>query len=154
MTLLEIKQKIRYYTRRAADGDTALQTLVGILKNDVPHYTGVYIYMLEPDRKTLKLTHFEGRPTQHTRIPVDKGVCGAAVREAVTVVVPDVSADERYLACSLETKSEVVVPIFKDGKVIGEIDIDSDELDPFTEADTDILEFAAATIAQRIPVAD
>ena len=150
MTLLELKQKIKYYTRRAVDGDAALQTLVAILKNDIPHYTGVYIYMLERDGQTLKLTHFEGRPTAHTRIPVDQGVCGAAVREAATVVVPDVAADDRYLACSAETNSEIVVPIFRDGKVIGEIDIDSDELAPFTEADTEILEFAAATVAERL----
>lgn len=150
MTLLELKQKVRYYVRSAASGDASLRALVAILRHDLPHYTGVYIYMLEPDAKTLKLAHFEGRPTEHVQIPVDKGVCGAAVRAAATVVVPDVSQDERYIACSLETKSEIVVPIFKHSQVIGEIDVDSDYPDAFTEADRELLEFAAAVVAEKL----
>ena len=150
MTLLEIKQKIKHAVRRAPDGDAALEALAALLQNDVPHYTGVYIYMLEPGDQTLQLTHFAGRPTEHTRIPIDRGVCGAAVRAAATVVVPDVAADARYLACSLETKSEIVVPIIQHGKVRGEIDIDSDEVDPFTAADTELLEFAAGAVADKL----
>ncbi len=150
MTLRELRQKIQYTVRRAVGADAARQALCRLLQADIPHYTGVYIYLLEADGQTLALMNFEGRPTEHTRIPIDRGVCGAAVREAATVVVPDVAADVRYLACSLATKSEIVVPIFREGKVVGEIDIDSDALDPFTPADPELLEFAAQVIATRL----
>jgi GAF domain-containing protein len=90
-----------------------------------------------------------GAPSPHVRIPLDKGVCGAAVREQQTVVVPDVNADSRYLSCSLETKSEIVVPVFVDGRVVGEIDIDSHTPDAFHDADRQLVERAAALLGSH-----
>ena len=95
------------------------------------------------------LRAFRGRPTDHTRIPVGQGICGRAAREKQTVLVDDVNADPAYLACSLETKSEIVVPVMRGTEVLGEIDIDSDVPAAFTEADREFLERLAFLIAAR-----
>jgi GAF domain-containing protein len=96
-------------------------------------YTGVYMYMLHGDM--LELEAFAGRPTDHTRIPVGKGICGQAVAESRDINVPDVSKAEGYLACSIETKSELVVLIRRGDEILGQIDVDSDALNPFTAAE-------------------
>ena len=88
----------------------------------------------------LILGPYVGKPSPHIRIKFDSGICGAAVKEGQTVVVDDVNSDPRYLACSLETKSEIVVPIWKEGKIVAEIDIDSDELAAFDGKDLEFLE--------------
>src|ERR1700761_6526460 len=85
---------------------------VGIIADRLPYYNWVGFYMLDPDdRNTLVLEAFRGAPTEHVRIPVSEGICGAAVAQGVTVIVDDVASDPRYLACSLETRSEIVAPI-------------------------------------------
>lgn len=94
-----------------------------------PPYTGVYLYMLHGD--TLVLEAFDGRPTHHTRIPVGHGICGRAVAEGRDLNVPDVSRAEDYLACSIETRSELVVLIRRHDEILGQIDIDSDVVDGF-----------------------
>lgn len=112
----------------------------------IPHYTWVGIYAVEGPE--LVLVSWSGpSATQHTRIPVGQGICGAAVAEKSTVLVPDVSKDARYLQCFLNTRSEVVVPILRDGMPIAEIDIDSDQVDAFRPTDKDFLEFVAADLA-------
>jgi GAF domain-containing protein len=128
--------------------DALLERLVAALQAGIPHYSGVYIYWLEAG-DTLRLRAFRGRPTEHQRIPVGQGVCGRAAREKQTVVVDDVSADPAYLACSLETKSEIVVPVLRGATVLGEIDIDSDVPAAFTPDDRVFLEKLAALIAAR-----
>jgi GAF domain-containing protein len=114
----------------------------------VPHYTWVGIYVL--DGKELVLGPFLGKPSPHTRIPLGQGICGAAATEKATIVVDDVNADPRYLACSIETRSEIVVPIMIDGDVLGEIDIDSDKPAAFGSADRALLEPVAALLADRL----
>jgi GAF domain-containing protein len=121
---------------------------VAVLKEDVPAYTWVGIYLLEGDE--LVLGPFLGKPSPHTRIPLGRGICGAAATEQATIVVDDVHADPRYLACSLETKSEIVVPIMHGGEVFGEIDIDSDRYAAFGESDRARLEAVAALLATFI----
>jgi GAF domain-containing protein len=114
-----------------------------------PHYTGVYLYWMDgPD--ALVLRAYRGRPTEHTRIPVAVGICGRAVREKRTVIVDDVTADPSYLACSLETRSEIVVPIMKGGDVLGEIDIDGDDAAAYGPGDQRFLEELARLIATRL----
>ena len=98
----------------------------------------------------LVLGPFVGKPSPHTRIPVGRGICGAAAAEKATIVVDDVNADPRYLACSLETRSEIVVPIMADGEVLGEIDIDSDRPAAFGAADRELLEAVAGRLAPRL----
>lgn len=126
------------------DKDAGLKAVVGLIKENFAHYDWVGIYLIEGS--DLVLHNFIGRPTQHTRIPISDGICGAAVREKKSLIVPDVNADPRYLSCSVQTKSEIVVPILRDGKVYGEIDVDSDLLDAFHSADRKILESVSALL--------
>lgn len=145
--------KIQQALAGVSDFDAACEKVVLLLNRELPTYTGVYVYMLDGD--SLVLTHFVGRPTEHTRIPVDKGICGAAVRAAETIIVEDVSSDPRYIACSVETQSEIVTPIFKKRRegeaadVIGEIDVDSDAPSAFTQEDREMLEKVAEMLAEK-----
>jgi L-methionine (R)-S-oxide reductase len=134
--------------KQAVPFDALLEGVATALQQDFPHYTGVYLYWLEAGT-TLSLRAFRGRPTEHTRIPVGQGICGRAAREQRTVVVEDVNADPGYLACSLETRSEIVVPIMRGRDVLGEIDIDSDVPAAFGPEDREFLEKLARLIAAK-----
>jgi putative methionine-R-sulfoxide reductase with GAF domain len=133
---------------RAPDGAAAMAAAVARLKGGMPAYTWVGIYVLVGNE--LVLGPYEGKPSPHTRIPLGRGICGAAATERTTIIVDDVSADPRYLACSLETQSEIVVPIMRGGDVLGEIDIDSDRPAAFGPADQALLERVAAALAPRL----
>jgi GAF domain-containing protein len=139
---------IRSAVAAAPNPESAMQQAVRLLKDGVPHYTWVGIYVLEGE--DLVLGPFLGKPSPHTRIPLGQGICGAAASEKATIVVDDVNADPRYLACSIETKSEIVVPIMRDGEVFGEIDIDSDQPAAFGAPDRALLEPLAALLADRL----
>jgi GAF domain-containing protein len=107
--------------------------------------------MLDPqDDQVLVLGPYVGSPTPHVRIPVSQGICGAAVASGQAVIVDDVSADPRYLSCSIETQSEIVVPIYVRGKVAGEIDIDSHDSAAFTRAHRAFLEDVAALVGMFV----
>jgi L-methionine (R)-S-oxide reductase len=134
--------------RNQRDPRRALQHVVDILKREVQHYTWVGIYLLEGEE--LVLGPFLGKPSPHTRIAIGQGICGAAARERDTIIVDDVNADSRYLACSLETKSEIVVPIMSGERVLGEIDIDSDQPAAFGAEDRRLLESVASLLAPVI----
>src|SRR6185437_9035964 len=107
----------------AAESVHALQEeIVQTMSRELPYYDWVGFYMLDPaDPLALTLGPYRGEPTPHVRIPVDQGICGAAVASRETIVVDDVSADPRYLSCSIKTRSEIVVPIWVAGNVVGEI---------------------------------
>jgi GAF domain-containing protein len=122
-----------------------LKAIFVLLQKERPHYNWVGFYYLSGGE--LVLGPFVGAPSPHKRIPLDKGICGAAVRERRTVNVPDVTADPRYLACSVETKSEIVVPIEHNGEVVGEIDVDSHQPAAFGPADQSLLEGVASRLA-------
>lgn len=132
----------------APNAASAMTQTVRLLKDGVPAYTWVGIYVL--DGNELVLGPFLGKPSPHTRIPLGRGICGAAATEKATIVVDDVNADPRYLACSVETQSEIVVPIMQDGEVYGEIDIDSDRAAAFGPGDRALLEPIAALLAERL----
>jgi L-methionine (R)-S-oxide reductase len=133
-----------------ADEDRAMAAAVATLKRRMPDYSWVGIYLL--DGNELVLGPFEGKPSPHARIPLGRGICGAAASEKATIIVDDVNADPRYLACSIETKSEIVVPIMAGGEVLGEIDIDSDRQAAFGAVDKTLLEAVAAQLAARMSV--
>jgi GAF domain-containing protein len=136
---------------RTAIGDEpnqAASEAVRLLKAAIPHYTWVGIYLLEGDE--LVLGPFLGKPSPHTRIPLGRGICGAAATQKETIIVDDVNADPRYLACSVETKSEIVVPIMDGDQVLGEIDIDSDRPAAFRDSDRRLLEAVAALLAPAL----
>jgi len=124
---------------------TRLDEIVALLFEQISSYTWVGIYLMDGDH--LVLGPFRGKPSPHTRIPLDKGICGAAASQKKTIIVPDVNADPRFLACSLETRSEIVVPIMDSETCLGEIDIDSDQPDAFDETDRQFLEAVANRLA-------
>ena len=132
----------------APDTDAAMTAAVGILAREVPTYNWVGIYLL--DSNELVLGPFEGKPSPHTHIPLGRGICGAAAAEKATIIVDDVNADPRYLACSVDTRSEIVVPIMKGSEVLGEIDVDSDKLAAFGQRDRRLLETVAELLADRM----
>jgi GAF domain-containing protein len=141
-------ERLRNELARGLERDAALDMAVRLLKDHNPSYTWVGIYLLHQNE--LVLGPFVGRPSPHARIPLGRGICGAAAAERETIVVDDVSADSRYLACSPDTKSEIVVPIMDGGEVLGEIDVDSDHPAAFGPGDRELLEAAAAMLAPRI----
>jgi GAF domain-containing protein len=126
--------------------DEVLREIVAILHEEVDAYNWVGIYLVEEDE--LVLHNFLGRPTPHQRIPLGEGICGSAITENDTIIVNDVKNDARYLACSLETASEIVVPVRVGTRPVAEIDIDSDEADAFNQEDRTFLE----GIAQRLSI--
>ena len=131
--------------------DSFFQNICDILVKDLPHFDWAGFYMLDKeDRGMLELTAFCGAPTEHVRIPVGMGICGRAVKDRVSMVIPDVSAETNYLTCSPDVKSEIVVPIFVDFEVIGEIDIDSHLKDPFTADDKALVEEIALLAGRRL----
>src|SRR5215204_1489887 len=144
----EVLSTIREQISSEQDASLALSRTVGTLKKTLPDYSWVGIYLL--DGNELVLGPFEGKPSPHARIPLGRGICGAAASEKATIIVDDVNADPRYLACSIETKSEIVVPIMAGGDVLGEIDIDSDRQAAFGTADQQMLEAVAALLAERM----
>ena len=137
---------------RGGEPDDVLRAVVELLHDRFDHYSWVGIYLVEGDE--LVLGPWKGpQETDHVRIPVGQGICGAAAASGQTEIVDDVNADPRYLACFPSTRSEIVVPIPFEGRVVGEIDIDSDEPAAFTDADREFLERVAALIAPHSLVA-
>jgi GAF domain-containing protein len=138
--------------RAALDGETdrtrALERTVAELKQAFPAYTWVGIY--EAEGNDLVLGPFLGKPSPHTRIPIGRGICGSAAAEKATIVVDDVHGDPRYLACSLDTRSEIVVPIMAGDRVLGELDIDSDHPAAFGASDRALIESVARMLADRL----
>ena len=127
-------------------GADTLQEAVEVLHDEVDHYSWVGIYLVEGD--DLVLGPWRGpHATEHVRIPVGQGVCGAAAASGETEIVDDVNADPRYLACFPSTRSEIVVPIAHNGRVVGEIDIDSDQPAAFGDEDRELLERVAVLLA-------
>jgi len=127
-----------------------MNALVTLLYEKLGRYNWVGFYMLEREAggDMLVLGPFKGAPTPHTRIPLNQGICGASASAGKTIVVDDVNSDPRYLAWSLETKSEIVVPVFVNGKVAGELDIDSHSVAAFGAEDRKLCEHAAAIVGR------
>jgi GAF domain-containing protein len=143
-----IEQEIRRELAQAGDGRQAMTRAVDILKARVPDYHWVGIYQLFGNE--LVLGPFAGKPSPHTHIPLGRGICGAAAAEKATIIVDNVHSDSRYLACSADTTSEIVVPIMRGCDVVGEIDIDSDRPSAFGADDKRMLEAVAAALSERI----
>ena len=131
-----------------------MQGVCKLLHERMLKYNWVGFYMLEPGAKPpmLVLEVFIGAMTPHTRIPLNQGICGAAASSGKTIVVDDVSKDPRYLACSLETKSEIVVPVFAHGKVVGELDIDSHFPAAFTREHQELVQHCAMLVGKKLEI--
>lgn len=125
-----------------------LTAVCELLRNEIPYYDWVGFYFRNGDKEELKLGPFAGEPTDHTIIPFGKGICGQVAVSNKNFVVPDVKAQTNYIACSIDVKAEVVIPLFKNGVNIGQIDIDSHTADPFSREDESFLEFVNQKVAE------
>ena len=143
-----LTEEITAAIKAASNAAVAMDDTVRLLKDRLPHYTWAGIYLLEGDE--LVLGPYLGKPSPHTRIPLNRGICGAAASEKATIIVDDVNSDPRYLACSIETRSEIVVPIMRGDAVLGEIDVDSDGIAAFGQKDRELLETVARALAEKI----
>ena len=128
--------------------DHRLLHVCKLLESNVDYYNWVGFYFRNGKKEELILGPYVGAPTDHTVIPFGKGICGQVAVSNQNFVVPDVSAQDNYIACSITVKAEIVVPIFVNGENIGQIDIDSNTPDPFTEKDERFLEFVCKQIAK------
>jgi len=124
-----------------------LQQICDFLASQVDYYDWVGFYFKNGDKEELKLAEFTGEPTEHTIIPFGKGICGQVAVSNENFVVQDVSEQDNYISCGWKVKSEIVIPIFVNGENIGQIDIDSHSVNPFTEQDEEILEFVCHQVA-------
>ena len=124
-----------------------LQAICDYLENKISYYDWVGFYFKNGDKEELKLAQFTGEPTEHTIIPFGKGICGQVAISNHNFVVQDVSEQDNYISCGWKVKSEIVIPIFVDGENIGQIDIDSHTVNPFTKDDELLLEYVCKKVA-------
>jgi L-methionine (R)-S-oxide reductase len=148
----EVRNEVSELAAAMPTAQDLMQKMVKLLHDRMLKYNWVGFYMLEAGANPpmLVLGAFEGAMTPHTRIPLNQGICGAAASSGKTVVVDDVSKDARYLACSLETKSEIVVPVFAHGRVVGELDIDSHFPAAFALDDQSLVQHCAALVGTKL----
>jgi GAF domain-containing protein len=153
MSLQELKGEIKAIINNDAFSvNNKLQHICERLESHIPYYNWVGFYFKNGDMEELKLGPYVGAPTDHTIIPFGKGICGQVAVSNKNFVVPDVSAQDNYIACSMTVKAEIVVPIFVNNENIGQIDIDSNTPDPFTEEDERFLEYVCKKVATIIDV--
>ena len=148
----EVRKDVERLAVTARSSEELMSSVVELLHGKMLKYNWVGFYMLERASQppVLVLGAFEGAMTPHTRIPLNQGICGAAASSGKTVVVDDVSSDPRYLACSTETKSEIVVPVFVKGRVVGELDIDSHFPAAFSREDRELVEYCASVVGTHL----
>ena len=116
-----------------------LEKICSLLKEQIDCYDWVGFYFLDKDKKKLILRCFAGKPTEHTEIPIGKGICGQVAKTAKTLIIEDVSKEKNYISCDIDVRSEIVVPIFVDGENIGQIDVDSRIINAFDKNDENFL---------------
>jgi len=152
----EVRKELTELAQTLPSAQDFMRTMVKVLHERMLKYNWVGFYMLEPGANPpmLVLGAFEGAMTPHTRIPLNQGICGAAASSGQTVVVDDVGKDPRYLACSPETKSEIVVPLFVHGKVVGELDIDSHFAAAFSSEHQDLVQHCAKLVGEKLETAE
>jgi L-methionine (R)-S-oxide reductase len=149
MTFAQLKSEVSHIlTSKVYDTEQKLNRVCELLQENIAYYDWVGFYFANEAEQTLHLKAFAGEPTDHTVIPFGKGICGQVAVSNQNFVVPDVKAQDNYIACSINVKSEIVIPLFKDGKNIGQIDIDSHKIDPFTEEDERFLEWVNTEVAK------
>ncbi|WP_245224698.1 GAF domain-containing protein [Pseudozobellia sp. WGM2] len=148
--LTELRPKALEILRSQKSIEEKQQELCSFLQAKVDHYDWVGFYFKNGDKEELKLGPYAGEPTDHTIIPFGKGICGQVAVSNQNFVVPDVAAQDNYIACSITVKAEIVVPLFVNGENVGQIDIDSNTPDPFTQEDERFLEFINSEVAKLI----
>lgn len=147
----ELKKRLSVILEAPNDTtEDKLQKVCQLLDQEISYFNWTGFYFRDGDKEELVLGPYVGAATDHTRIPFGKGICGQVAVSNETFVVPDVHEQDNYLSCSIDTKAEIVVPIMKDGHNIGQIDIDSHKLNPFTDEDREMLEWLCDEIAKII----
>lgn len=147
----EIKKRLSTIIESSSlDVQEKLQKICSLLDQEKPYFDWTGFYFKNGDKEELVLGPYVGATTEHTVIPFGKGICGQVAVSNATFEVPDVSKEENYLSCSISTKAEIVVPIMKNGKNIGQIDIDSHQLNPFTQDDRTMLEWLCNEVAKIV----
>lgn len=147
--MVELKKRIASILESpTADIDDKLKKICQLLDQEIEYFNWTGFYFRNGDKEELVLGPYVGAATDHIVIPFGRGICGQVAVSNETFVVPDVSQEDNYLSCSIDTKAEIVVPIFKDGKNIGQIDIDSHSLNPFTKEDEALLQWICDEVAK------
>lgn len=147
MHINKLKNKIIHIIDENVNIDETLQVICDYLKSNINYYDWVGFYFKNGDKQELKLAQYTGKPTEHIIIPFGKGICGQVALSNKNFVVQDVSEQNNYISCGIAVKSEIVIPIFKNGENIGQIDIDSHQKSPFTKEDEKLLEFVCEQVA-------
>ncbi|SDR96342.1 GAF domain-containing protein [Formosa sp. Hel1_31_208] len=149
MTFEALKQDVEaIISQTTATVDERLLSICKLLEQHIDYYNWVGFYFKNGDKNELKLGPYVGEPTDHIIIPFGKGICGQVAVSNENFVVPDVSAQDNYIACSITVKAEIVIPIFVNNENIGQIDIDSNTPNPFTPEDERFLEFVCQKVAE------
>ncbi|WP_460218036.1 GAF domain-containing protein [Psychroserpens sp. MEBiC05023] len=148
MTFESLKPQVESIIGNASSLDEGLLAICKLLEEHIDYYNWVGFYFKNGNKNELKLGPYVGEPTDHTIIPFGKGICGQVAVSNENFIVPDVSAQDNYIACSITVKAEIVIPIFVNGENIGQIDIDSNTADPFTSEDERFLEFVCQKVAE------
>jgi GAF domain-containing protein len=148
----EVRNQVEALAQAAPTAKELMEGVCKLLHERMLKYNWVGFYMLEAGAQppALVLGAFVGAMTPHTRIPLNQGICGAAASSGKMIVVDDVSKDSRYLACSLETKSEIVVPVFVAKQVAGELDIDSHFSAAFGAEDQELVQYCAEVVGKKL----
>lgn len=145
----DIKKRLSHILESPVnDTQGKLQKICFLLDQEISYFNWTGFYFKNGEKDELILGPYVGAETDHTIIPFGKGICGQVAVSGETFVVPNVKEQDNYLSCSIDTKAEIVVPIFKDGENIGQIDIDSHSIDPFTADDREMLEWLCAEVAK------
>ncbi|MCD6543241.1 MAG: GAF domain-containing protein [Flavobacteriaceae bacterium] len=150
MKLTQIKNTINQIIENNSSTVARLQEICTFLKNEVNHFDWVGFYFQNGNKKELKLAQFSGKPTDHVIIPFGKGICGQVALSNQNFIVQDVTEQDNYISCGLNVKAEIVIPIFKNGQNIGQIDVDSHQKNPFTIEDEQLLEFVCFQVSKFI----
>ena len=147
MNFNELKPKISDLVSNSSSLDATFKEVCELLKTSIPYYDWVGFYFKNGEKEELKIGPYAGATTDHEIIPFGKGICGQVAVSNKNFVVADVSSQDNYIACSLSVKSEIVIPLFVNNVNIGQLDIDSNTIDPFTHEDERFLEFVCESVA-------
>jgi len=145
-----LKKNILQILKKSNSADIALQEICNFLKQEISYYDWVGFYFKNGTKNELKLAQYSGEPTEHTIIPFGKGICGQVAVSNQNFIVQDVQSQDNYISCGWKVKSEIVIPIFKNDENIGQIDIDSHTINPFSKKDEILLEFICEQVAKIV----
>jgi GAF domain-containing protein len=148
MNIAQLKQTVSTIINNNTPISDKLQEICNYLKQEIEYYDWVGFYFKNGNKQELKLAEFAGEPTEHVIIPFGKGICGQVAVSNQNFIVQDVSSQDNYISCGWKVKSEIVIPIFVNGENIGQIDIDSHSVNPFTKNDELLLEYVCEEVAK------